>query len=446
MRIHFIAIGGSAMHNLAIALHRKGNQVTGSDDAIYEPSRSRLDKEGLLPQSLGWDASRIDASIDTIILGMHAKADNPELLAAKALTLPIYSYPEYLYEATKEKTRVVIGGSHGKTSITAMILHVLDYWDLTVDYMVGAQLDGFEIMTHLTENNEFVVLEGDEYLSSAIDSRPKFHLYKPNIALISGIAWDHVNVFPTKADYVEQFKLFIETITAGGILIYNKEDETLEELVATTEHTIRKIPYSIHPYTVENGQTQLESEEGPIPLQIFGQHNMSNLSGALLLCTQMGVEPVMFYEAISSFSGATKRLELFADRPGKRIYRDFAHAPSKVQASTLAVREQFPNDLFLACLELHTFSSLDTSFIHNYSNCLLHTDIAAVFIDDEARKAKANNSLDEETIRNAFFHRSLYVFYDKETLSNWLQHQPASIVLMMSSGHFGGLDFKTLID
>lgn len=434
------------MHNLAIALHRKGNQVTGSDDAIYEPSRSRLDKEGLLPQSLGWDASRIDASIDTIILGMHAKADNPELLAAKALTLPIYSYPEYLYEATKEKTRVVIGGSHGKTSITAMILHVLDYWDLPVDYMVGAQLDGFEIMTHLTENNEFVVLEGDEYLSSAIDSRPKFHLYKPNIALISGIAWDHVNVFPTKADYVEQFKLFIETITAGGILIYNKEDETLEELVATTEHTIRKIPYSIHPYTVENGQTQLESEEGPIPLQIFGQHNMSNLSGALLLCTQMGVEPVMFYEAISSFSGASKRLELFADRPGKRIYRDFAHAPSKVQASTLAVREQFPNDLFLACLELHTFSSLDTSFIHNYSNCLLHTDIAAVFIDDEARKAKVNNSLDEETIRNAFFHSSLYVFYDKDTLSNWLQQQPASIVLMMSSGHFGGLDFKTLID
>ena len=446
MRIHFIAIGGSAMHNLAIALHRKGNQVTGSDDAIYEPSRSRLENEGLLPQTLGWDASQIDASIDVIILGMHAKADNPELLAAKALTLPVYSYPEYLYEATKEKTRVVIGGSHGKTSITAMILHVLDYWDLTVDYMVGAQLDGFEIMTHLTENNEFVVLEGDEYLSSAIDSRPKFHLYKPNIALISGIAWDHVNVFPTKADYVEQFKLFIETITAGGILIYNKEDETLEELVATTEHTIRKIPYSIHPYTVENGQTQLESEEGPIPLQIFGQHNMSNLSGALLLCTQMGVEPVMFYEAISSFSGASKRLELFADRPGKRIYRDFAHAPSKVQASTLAVREQFPNDLFLACLELHTFSSLDTSFIHTYSKCLSHTDIAAVFIDDEARKAKANNSLDEETIRNAFFHRSLYVFYDKETLSNWLQQQPASIVLMMSSGHFGGLDFKTLID
>ena len=446
MRIHFIAIGGSAMHNLAIALHRKGNRVTGSDDAIYEPSRSRLEKEGLLPQVLGWDANRIDASIDAIILGMHAKADNPELLAAKALSLPVFSYPEYLYEATKEKTRVVIGGSHGKTSITAMILHVLEYWNLSVDYMVGAQLEGFDIMTHLTDDNEFVVLEGDEYLSSAVDRRPKFHLYKPNIALLSGIAWDHINVFPTKADYVKQFLLFIETMTAGGILIYNQEDETLEELVATTEHPIRKIPYQTLPYNVDNGQTFLESEEGPIPLQIFGQHNISNLSGALLVCTQMGIEPVMFYEAIPSFTGASKRLELFADRPGKRIYRDFAHAPSKVQATTQAVREQFPNDLFLACLELHTYSSLDVSFIHTYANCLVHTDIAVVFIDDEARKAKGKASLDEDIIRNAFAHQSLYVFYDKETLSNWLQQQPASILLMMSSGHFGGLDLHSLVD
>ena len=446
MRIHFIAIGGSAMHNLAIALHRKGNRVTGSDDAIYEPSRSRLEKEGLLPQVLGWDASRIDASIDAIILGMHAKANNPELLAAKALSLPVYSYPEYLYEATKEKTRVVIGGSHGKTSITAMILHVLEYWNLSVDYMVGAQLEGFDIMTHLTDDNEFVVLEGDEYLSSAVDRRPKFHLYKPNIALLSGIAWDHINVFPTKADYIKQFLLFVETMTAGGILIYNQEDETLEELVATTEYPIRKIPYQTLPYTVDNGQTFLESEEGPIPLQIFGQHNISNLSGALLVCTQMGIEPVMFYEAIPSFTGASKRLELFADRPGKRIYRDFAHAPSKVQATTQAVREQFPNDLFLACLELHTYSSLDVSFIHTYANCLVHTDIAVVFIDDEARKAKGKASLDEDIIRNAFAHQSLYVFYDKETLSNWLQQQPASILLMMSSGHFGGLDLHGLVD
>jgi UDP-N-acetylmuramate: L-alanyl-gamma-D-glutamyl-meso-diaminopimelate ligase len=327
-----------------------------------------------------------------------------------------------------------------------MILHVLDYWDLSVDYMVGAQLEGFDIMTHLTEGNEFVVLEGDEYLSSAIDRRPKFHLYKPNIALISGIAWDHVNVFPTKADYVEQFKLFIETMKAGGILIYNQEDEILEELVASTQHPIRKIPYQTHSYNVDNGQTQLESEEGPIPLQIFGQHNMSNLSGALLVCTQMGIEPVMFYEAIPSFCGASKRLELFADRPEKRIYRDFAHAPSKVQATTQAVREQFPNDLFLACLELHTFSSLETSFIHTYANCLTHTDIAVVFIDDEARKAKGKNPLDEDTIRNAFSHQSLYVFYDKETLSDWLQQQPASIILMMSSGHFGGLDLYSLVD
>ena len=446
MRIHFIAIGGSAMHNLAIALHRKGNQITGSDDAIYEPSRSRLEKEGLLPQFLGWDTSRIDPSIDVIILGMHAKADNPELLAAKALSLPVYSYPEYLYEATKEKTRVVIGGSHGKTSITAMILHVLDYWNLPVDYMVGAQLEGFDIMTQLTDDNEFVVLEGDEYLSSPIDRRPKFHLYKPNIALLSGIAWDHINVFPTKADYIKQFQLFIETMTAGGILIYNQEDETLEELVTTTDHPIRKIAYRTLPYTVDNGQTFLESEEGPIPLQIFGQHNMSNLSGALLVCTQMGIEPVMFYEAIPSFAGASKRLELFADRPGKRIYRDFAHAPSKVQATTQAVREQFPNDLFLACLELHTYSSLDASFIHTYANCLVDTDIAVIFIDDAARKAKGKASLDEDIIRNAFAHQSLHIFYDKKTLSNWLHQQPASILLMMSSGHFGGLDLHSLVD
>ena len=284
---------------------------------------------------------------------MHAKSDNPELLAAKALSLPIYSYPEYLYEATKQKTRVVIGGSHGKTSITAMILHVLDYWDLSVDYMVGAQLEGFDIMTNLTEDNEFVVMEGDEYLSSPIDRRPKFHLYKPNIALISGISWDHINVFPTKADYTSQFKFFIETITAGGILIYNQEDEILEELVSTSEHTIRKIPYKTHPFIIIDGETALDSDEGPIPLKIFGNHNMSNLSGALLVCSQMGIEPAMFYEAIPSFIGASKRLELFSDRPGKRIYRDFAHSPSKVQATTQAVREQFPNDLILALSLIH---------------------------------------------------------------------------------------------
>ena len=446
MRIHFIAIGGSAMHNLAIALHRNGHQITGSDDSIYEPSRSRLEKEGLLPQSMGWDPTRIDASLDAIILGMHAKEDNAELLAAKALSIKIYSYPEYLYEATKDKTRVVIGGSHGKTSITAMILCVLDYWDITTDFMVGAQLEGFDIMTQITDNHDFVVLEGDEYLSSAIDRRPKFHLYKPNIALISGIAWDHVNVFPTEEDYIEQFRLFIDSITAGGILIYNEEDEILEDLVLKSQNQIRKIPYKTHPFTISDGQTALDSDEGPIPLQIFGNHNMSNLSGALLVCSQMGVEPVMFYEAIPSFTGASKRLELFSDRPGKRIYRDFAHAPSKVQATTQAVREQFPNDLFLACLELHTFSSLDVSFVQTYANCLVQSDIAVVFIDDEARKAKGKDLLDEQTIRNAFGDQSLYVFYEKEALFNWLRQQPASIVLLMSSGQYGGLDLQRLVD
>ena len=444
MRIHFIAIGGSAMHNLAIALHRKGNHVSGSDDAIYDPSRSRLDKDGLLPAKMGWDTSRIYTSLDTIILGMHAKEDNPELLAAKALSIPIYSYPEYIYEATKEKTRVVIGGSHGKTSITAMILHVLHYWDKSVDYMVGAQLEDFDVMTHLTEDNEFVVLEGDEYLSSPIDRRPKFHLYKPNIALISGIAWDHINVFPTQEDYAEQFRIFIKTITAGGILIYNQEDELLDDLVTNSENPIRKIPYTTSPNTVIGGQTQLETEEGPVPLQIFGNHNMNNLSGAMLVCQHMGIEPMLFYEAIASFTGASKRLELFVDTPAKRIYRDFAHAPSKVLATTKAVRVQFPKDLFLVCLELHTFSSLDARFVKNYEGCLDESDYAAVFIDEEARRLKGKEGLDETLLRDSFAHKELAVFYDKSSLETWLHNQPASLLLMMSSGHFGGLDLEGL--
>jgi UDP-N-acetylmuramate: L-alanyl-gamma-D-glutamyl-meso-diaminopimelate ligase len=296
----------------------------------------------------------------------------------------------------------------------------------------------------LTEDNEFVVLEGDEYLSSPIDRRPKFHLYKPNIALISGIAWDHINVFPTQEDYAEQFRIFIKTITAGGILIYNQEDELLDDLVTNSENPIRKIPYTTSPNTVIGGQTQLETEEGPVPLQIFGNHNMNNLSGAMLVCQHMGIEPMLFYEAIASFTGASKRLELFVDTPAKRIYRDFAHAPSKVLATTKAVREQFPKDLFLVCLELHTFSSLDARFVKNYEGCLDESDYAAVFIDEEARRLKGKEGLDETLLRDSFAHKELAVFYDKSSLETWLHNQPASLLLMMSSGHFGGLDLEGL--
>ena len=312
MRIHFIAIGGSAMHNLAIALHLKGDTVTGSDDTIFEPSKSRLKKYGLLPEAFGWYPDKLSGDIEAVILGMHAKADNPELLKAQELGLKIYSYPEFLYEHAKNKTRVVIGGSHGKTTITSMILHVLHYHGKDVDYMVGAQLEGFDVMVRLTEDNDFMILEGDEYLSSAIDRRPKFHLYQPNIALISGIAWDHINVFPTYEGYVEQFQIFIESIINGGALVYNNEDAEVAQLAETTEKQIRKFPYETPKYQVVDGETLLETPDGDMPIEVFGAHNLSNLAGAKWICQHMGVDEDDFYEAIATFRGASKRLEKIA--------------------------------------------------------------------------------------------------------------------------------------
>ena len=310
MKIHFIAIGGSAMHNLAIALHNKGYDVTGSDDTIHDPSKSRLEKRGLLPKEFGWFPEKITQHLDVIILGMHAKKDNPELLQAQDMGLKIYSYPEFLYEQSKDKTRVVIGGSHGKTTITSMILHVLAYNDRAVDYMVGAQLEGFETMVHLTKENEFIVLEGDEYLSSPIDMRPKFHLYKPNIALLSGIAWDHINVFPTFDGYIEQFRIFTDSLTNGGIMVYNEEDKILKEVVESSEHTIKKYSYSTPLHTIENGITLIDTPDGQMPLEIFGDHNLQNLAGAKWICQHMGIDEEDFYEAIASFKGASKRLSL----------------------------------------------------------------------------------------------------------------------------------------
>ncbi|MBC7494372.1 MAG: peptidoglycan synthetase, partial [Flavobacterium sp.] len=307
MKVHFIAIGGSAMHNLALALHNKGYQITGSDDAIFEPSKSRLEKKGILPPQLGWFAEKITSNLDAIILGMHAKADNIELIRAKELGIKIYSYPEFLYEQSKNKTRVVIGGSHGKTTITAMILHVMQYHNIAVDYMVGAQLDGFDTMVHLTDTNDFMVLEGDEYLSSPIDLRPKFHLYQPNIALLSGIAWDHINVFPTFENYIDQFKIFVSQITKGGILVYNQEDDIVKSVAEESTNSIRKMPYTTPNYKVENGKTLLETSEGFMPIEVFGAHNLNNLAGAKWVCQNMGVDEADFFEAIASFKGASKR-------------------------------------------------------------------------------------------------------------------------------------------
>ncbi|KAB1155226.1 peptidoglycan synthetase [Tenacibaculum aiptasiae] len=444
MNIHFIAIGGSAMHNLAIALQQKGYQVTGSDDTIHDPSKSRLEKKGLLPEEFGWFPEKISTDLDAIILGMHAKKDNPELLKAQELGVKIYSYPEFLYEQSKNKTRVVIGGSHGKTTITSMILHVLNYHDREVDYMVGAQLDGFDTMVKLTEENEFIVLEGDEYLSSPIDMRPKFHLYKPNIALLSGIAWDHINVFPTFENYVEQFSIFTNSLTNGGIMVYNEEDENVKRVVEESEHPIKKYSYKTPSYFIENGTTFIETEEGDLPLEVFGEHNLQNIAGAKWICQHMGIEEDEFYEAIESFKGASKRLEKIAENNSTVIFKDFAHSPSKVQATTTAVKNQYKDRTLLACLELHTYSSLNAEFLAEYKGALDNADKAVVFYSPHAVKIKQLEEVTEMQIAKAFERDDLIIYTNPQEFKEFLfkQNIENTAVLLMSSGNYGGLNFE----
>lgn len=443
MNIHFIAIGGSAMHNLAIALHNKGYHVTGSDDTIHDPSKSRLEKRGLLPQEFGWFPEKINNSLDVIILGMHAKKDNLELLKAQELGLKIYSYPEFLYEQSKDKTRVVIGGSHGKTTITSMILHVLNYHDREVDYMVGAQLDGFDTMVHLTKENEFIVLEGDEYLSSPIDMRPKFHLYKPNIALLSGIAWDHINVFPTFENYVEQFKIFTDSLTNGGIMVYNEGDKYVKNVVEKSIHTIKKYPYSTPIHTIENGITYIETPEGNMPLEIFGEHNLQNLAGAKWICQHMGIDEDDFYEAIATFKGASKRLEKIAENTETVIFKDYAHSPSKVKATTDAVKKQYNEREVLACFELHTYSSLNAEFLEEYQGALDKADKAVVFYSPHAVKIKQLEEVSKEQIANAFQREDLIIYTNPADFKEYLFSEDLKnkAVLLMSSGNYGGLNF-----
>lgn len=443
MRTHFIAIGGAAMHNLALALHNKGYQVTGSDDAIFEPSKSRLEKKGLLPLEFGWFPEKITSDIEAIILGMHAKADNPELLKAQELGLKIYSYPEFLYEQSKNKTRVVIGGSHGKTTITSMVLHVMHYHNIEVDYMVGAQLEGFDTMVHLTHENDFIVLEGDEYLSSPIDRRPKFHLYQPNIALLSGIAWDHINVFPTFENYVEQFEIFVNQITKGGILVYNEEDETVKKVAEETTNTIRRLPYKTPNYSVEDGTTLLDTPEGSMPIEVFGAHNLNNLAGAKWICQNMGVDEADFYEAIASFKGASKRLEKIAEGKGKVAYKDFAHSPSKVSATTTAVKAQYPNRKLVACLELHTYSSLNAEFLKEYEGSLDAADVAVVFYSPDAVKIKQLEEVSYDQIAQSFKRDDLIIYTNPAEFKDFLFNYDLdnSALLLMSSGNYGGLNF-----
>lgn len=442
MKTHFIAIGGSAMHNLAIALKDKGYQVTGSDDAIFEPSRSRLEKKGILPQELGWFPEKLTSDIDAVILGMHAHADNPELARAKELGLKIYSYPEFLYEQSKEKTRVVIGGSHGKTTITSMILHVLNFHHKDIDYMVGAQLEGFDCMVKITNDNDFMILEGDEYLSSPIDLRSKFLLYQPNIALISGIAWDHINVFKTFDDYIDQFRKFVATITPGGVLVYNEEDPEVVKVVESAENYFRKIPYKTPEYEIIDGVVNLKTDMGDVPLSVFGKHNLLNMEGARFICSQLGIMEEEFYEAIMSFKGASKRLEKVERPDGGLLYKDFAHAPSKVKATVAAFAEQFSKTETFGFLELHTYSSLNPIFLEQYDHALDGLDHAVVFYSEEALRIKRMDPISPDLIKEKFRNQDLKVLTNAADLHQYWEtlDKTKGAFLMMSSGNFGGLD------
>ncbi len=443
MKVHFIAIGGSAMHNLAMALHQKGFAVTGSDDELFEPSRSRLSSCGLLPESKGWFPEKISSDLDAVILGMHARADNPELLQAKKLGLPVFSYPEYLFEQTKDKKRIVIGGSHGKTTITAMILHVLKTLEVDVDYMVGAHLEGFETMVRLSDA-PIAIFEGDEYLSSPLDRRPKFHLYLPHVAVISGIAWDHINVFPTFENYVEQFRIFAERIEPGGDLIYFQEDKQLQKIAQQLRPDVKTCAYKALPHRVENGKTYLLTEQGDFPLAIFGLHNMQNLNAAKEVCSRIGISDEAFYRAISSFAGADKRLQILAENDDTTVFLDFAHSPSKLKATTQAVKAQYQDRKLIACMELHTFSSLNADFLTHYEGAMNSADEALVYFDPKVLEHKHLAVISAAEVKAAFG-GSVKVFTTSDKLQDYLKSCPLQgcSVLLMSSGNFSGIDFKS---
>jgi UDP-N-acetylmuramate: L-alanyl-gamma-D-glutamyl-meso-diaminopimelate ligase len=445
-KVHFIAIGGAVMHNMALALHNMGYKVSGSDDEIFEPAKSRLAAKGLLPDKDGWDNTRITSDLDAIILGMHARKDNPELIRAKELGIKIYSFPEYIYEQSKNKTRIVIGGSHGKTTITAMIMHVMKVCGKDFDYMVGSQLEGFDTMVKLTDSAPFIILEGDEYLTSPDDLRPKFHLYIPHIALLSGIAWDHINVFPTFDNYVDQFRIFIKLIVENGSLIYCREDKELSELASASPKNLKRFGYGIPKYRIENGITILETSFGEIPLMIFGEHNLMNCEGARLVCNQAGISDKEFYTAIQSFKGAAKRLELIAKTDFTAVYKDFAHSPSKLKATVDAVSQQFPDRELVACMELHTFSSLSSNFLDHYKNCMDKAHYPIVYFNPHTIAHKKLPAITIEQVKEAFGNPGLSVYTDsteleKKLLSiNWKNKN----LLMMSSGNFDGIDLASL--
>ena len=444
MRIHFVAIGGAAMHNLAIALHKKGYKVTGSDDEIFDPASGNLAKHGLLPDDFGWFPERITKELDAVILGMHAREDNPELIRAKELGIRIFSYPEYLYDQTQDKTRVVIGGSHGKTTVTSMILFVLKKMQIHFDYMVGAQIEGFDTMVGLSENSRIAIFEGDEYLTSPIDPRPKFHVYRPHIAVVTGIAWDHINVFPTFENYVEQFSIFSRKIERDGKFIYFEEDENLQKIAANLREDLTAIPYKAHPSNINEGKTWLETKYGEYPLQIFGKHNLQNIQAAHMVCRQLGVSDKDFYTAISGFKGAAKRLQILNETDDCTIFQDFAHSPSKLKATVSAVKEQYPTRKLTACMELHTFSSLTADFLPEYKDSMKDADEAYVYFNPRTIEHKHLETITPQQVAKAFGEGHIEIFTNSDLLLKKLRSITFKNqnLLMMSSGNFDGVNLK----
>lgn len=434
------------MHNLALALLEKEYIISGSDDEINEPSRSRLLAKNILPQQIGWFPEKLDSGMEAVILGMHARADNPELIRATELGLKIFSYPEYLYEQSKDKKRVVIGGSHGKTTITSMIMHVLKTLGHDFDYMVGARVEGFETMVRLSASSPVMILEGDEYLASPIDRRPKFHLYHPDIALVSGIAWDHINVFPTFEEYVEQFRIFADMVPASGTLVYCVNDEEVKKVAERSTSRCRKIPYGIPEFTIENGQSFLELAGSRTPLNVFGDHNLMNLEGARLVCKELGVGDKEFLEAITSFKGAARRLELLSKNENTTVFKDFAHSPSKLKATTEAVKKQFPDRKLVACMELHTFSSLNENFLAEYKGSMKDADVPVVYFNPHTIEHKKLKPITEEQVRQAFDDSRILIFTDSPALKEYLLNADSgnSVFLLMSSGNFDGLELEEL--
>jgi len=443
LKIHFIAIGGSAMHNLALELHNQGYQVSGSDDELFEPSKSRLTKARILPPELGWFPEKITKDLDAVILGMHARANNPELLKAQELGIKIYSYPEYIYQQSVDKQRIVIAGSHGKTTITSMILHILKFHNRKFDYMVGALLEGFDTMVKLTEDAPIIIIEGDEYLTSPLDRTPKFLHYHHHIGLISGVAWDHINVYPTFDEYVKQFEIFADSTPKGGILIYSEQDDLATVICGKEREDVQRVEYKALKNEIRDGQTYLTTEKGDVHLQIFGKHNMRNLAGAKAVCAKIGITDDMFYEAVKSFKGASNRLEILEKGLNATVFKDFAHAPSKLKATTNAVKKQFPDRELIAVLELHTFSSLNKEFLSQYRDTF-KADIPVVFFDQHTIEHKKLAPITEEDVKASFNNSDLKVFTDSGRLKEFLLNNnwKNKNLLLMSSGNFGGINIE----